>query len=486
MKNINLINIDRRLSKLDINNMPEAELETYVDQLKSIGEVVLHVWKQKNVLLNKHLEYRLCCEHNIPYRIVHIDLSSQTEAERWVVDNQLCHSHLSLWKRCQLAIKHFAFFFEAQARNNLTLSQGRGRKGCKKQADQFVKMDVNERLAAKARASKDTVVKVKFILGNKQYAPEGFLDKLDSEEITVNAAYHQVMRRKKHFVKAQRTAVRREYTNDLSKGIENNVICADALNGIKKIPDGSLSLAFQSPPFCVGKDYADNVSDSKPWKEHLDYLTKVFEALKPKFREGGRCVIEYQSIRTREKEDRDRENNRPIPAIIINMMQKLGYNYWTTIIWNKGHIGNRPQPMGSIGSPSCPVIRETHSNLFVFSVGGWTLPCETGDPSELSQKEYDELTQSVWNVHTEHRAIGSHVCPMPVELAERVVRLFSYKYDLCADVFGGGGTLAVAALRNSRRFVLVDKSPTYCADAKQRIEEEMLKLKSNTPINQAA
>jgi DNA modification methylase len=162
------------------------------------------------------------------------------------------------------------------------------------------------------------------------------------------------------------------------------------------------------------------------------------------------------------------------------MMQKLGYHYWTTTIWNKGHIGNRPQPMGSFGSPSCPVIRETHSYIFVFSVGKWTLPCISGDLSELSHEDYDLLTQSVWNVHTENKAVGSHVCPMPVELAERVVCLFSYKDDLCADVFGGSGTMAIACIRKSRRYVLIDKSQTYCSDSQKRINQEMKKYKSET------
>jgi DNA modification methylase len=84
----------------------------------------------------------------------------------------------------------------------------------------------------------------------------------------------------------------------------------------------------------------------------------------------------------------------------------------------------------------------------------------------------------VWNVHTESRAVGSHVCPMPVELAERAIRLFSYEGDLILDPFGGSGTSAIASIRNGRRFILIDKSPTYCAQSKQRIDAEILKLKS--------
>lgn len=463
-----------------------AELQTYVEKLRTENSVVLYVWKEKNVLLDGHYQYELCKKYDIPYRIVYVNMASMDEAQRWIIDNALSHIHLSNWIRSKLVIKHFQFFFERMAQQNLKLSQGRGSKGQKKNENHFEKIDVNERLSQKARVSKDTICRVKYILANKKYAPDGLITKLDTEEASVNAAYHQVMRSKKHETKAERTSVQLSYVNDLSKGIENNIICADALDGIKKITDGSLSLVFSSPPFNVDQPYADNVSDSKSWDEHIEYLSKVFGALKSKLRSGGRCIVEYQQIRTREKQDQALEWNRPIHAVIITMMQKLGYQYYSTIIWNKEHVGRNPQGCGEIGSPSKPVIKDVHSYLFVFSVDGKELPCATGNSSVLSKEEYEQLTQSVWNVHTESKAVGSHVCPMPVELAERAIRLFSYEGDLVLDPFGGSGTTAIGAIRNRRRFILIDKSQTYCAQSKQRIDAEILKLKSKNNKSQAA
>jgi hypothetical protein len=131
------------------------------------------------------------------------------------------------------------------------------------------------------------------------------------------------MRNKKHEKKAERTSVQLSYVNDLSKGVENAVICNDALDGIGKISDGSLSLVFTSPPFGGGQPYQDGVSDSKPWDEHIEYLSHVFGALKPKLRSGGRCIVEYQQIRTREIQDQALEWNRPIHAVIITMMRQF-------------------------------------------------------------------------------------------------------------------------------------------------------------------
>jgi DNA modification methylase len=475
---VKTIKVNPQLQLFQQNKLDGAELQTYVEKLRAENSVVLYVWKEKNILLDGHFQYELCKKYDIPYRIVYVNLASMDDAQRWIVDNALSHIHLSNWMRSKLVIKHFQFFFERMARQNLKLSQGRGSKGQKKNENLFEKIDVNEKLAQKAQVSKDTIAKVKYILANKSFAPDGLITKLDTEEASVNGAFHQVMRSKKHEKKAERTSVQLSYVNDLSKGVENAVICNDALDGIGKISDGSLSLVFTSPPFGVDQPYQDGVSDSKPWDEHIEYLSHVFGALKPKLRSGGRCIVEYQQIRTREKQDQALEWNRPIHAVIITMMQKLGYQYYSTIIWNKEHVGRNPQGCGELGSPSKPVIKDVHSYLFVFSVDGKALPCATGNSSILSQEEYKQLTQSVWNVHTESRAVGSHVCPMPVELAERAIRLFSYEGDLILDPFGGSGTSAIASIRNGRRFILIDKSPTYCAQSKQRIDAEILKLKS--------
>ncbi len=470
--------VNPQLQLFQQNKIDEAEPQTYVEKLRAENSVVLYVWKEKNILLDGHYQYELCKKYDIPYRIVYVNMASMDAAQRWIIDNALSHIHLSNWIRSKLVIKHFQFFFERMAQQNLKLTCGRGKKGQKKSENHFEKIDVNDRLAQKAQVSKDTICRVKYILANKNFAPKELIQKLDAEEISVNSAYHQVMRSKKHEKKAERTSVQLSYVNDLSKGVENAVICNDALDGIGKISDGSLSLVFTSPPFNVDQTYQDGVSDSKPWDEHIEYLSNVFGALKPKLRSGGRCIVEYQQIRTREKQDQALEKNRPIHAVIISMMQKLGYQYVSTIIWSKGHVGRQPQGCGEICSPNNPVIKDVHSYLFVFSVDGKELPCATGNSSVLSKEEYEQLTQSVWHVHTESKAIGSHVCPMPVELAERAIRLFSYEGDLIIDPFGGSGSSAIAAIRNGRRFILIDKSQTYCAQSKQRIDAEVLKLKS--------
>lgn len=475
MKKCKELKVDRRVVNLVPPYNPQGqELEEYIHRLRTErGFAVVYVHRTTGKIIAGYEKYKICQQYNIPFETIYINFHSYDELARWVVDNYLQQVHLSNWKRSTLAVKYYKTYYEQQAKANQRLSKGRGQKGNKNESNHS-RIDTSERLAQKAGVSRDIITKVNYIIENKKYAPDNLFHKLETEEISVTHARTIVWRNKKAANKDKKTLTRLSYINDLSQGVENQVLCMDSVKGINQIPDGSLTLCFTSPPFSVGMKYCE-VNDNTPWHKHMAFLKNVFKALKKKFRKGGRCIIEFQQIRTREKEDQSIEYNRPVHVYIIKMMEELGYLYRTTIIWDKGRIGNTPLAYGSYCSPSSPAIRDMHSNIMVFSVDDWKLPC-SGDNSELSHKKYDENTKSIWRIPPETHGYGSHPCPFPVELPKRAIETFSFRNDLICDCFGGSGSAAVAALRTERRFVHIDLSETFCAEAKQRIEEEMKKI----------
>lgn len=77
--------------------------------------------------------------------------------------------------------------------------------------------------------------------------------------------------------------------------------------------------------------------------------------------------------------------------------------------------------------------------------------------------------RSVWQIAPESARKVGHPAPFPVELAERVIRLFSYVGDVVLDPFVGSGTTCVAAVKSGRHYVGYDISPAYRALADERI-----------------
>ncbi len=55
-----------------------------------------------------------------------------------------------------------------------------------------------------------------------------------------------------------------------------------------------------------------------------------------------------------------------------------------------------------------------------------------------------------------------HPAMFPEELANRVLRLFSFKGDVVLDPFAGVGTTCLSALKLQRPYLGIDISPELC------------------------
>ena len=83
--------------------------------------------------------------------------------------------------------------------------------------------------------------------------------------------------------------------------------------------------------------------------------------------------------------------------------------------------------------------------------------------------------RSVWAINTpksSEKKYGKHPTQKPEALLERIIQACSDKNDIVLDPFCGSATTGVAALRNQRRFVGIDKEKEYLATmAVNRLED---------------
>jgi modification methylase len=75
-----------------------------------------------------------------------------------------------------------------------------------------------------------------------------------------------------------------------------------------------------------------------------------------------------------------------------------------------------------------------------------------------------------------------HPAPYPLELANRLVRMFSFHGDTVLDPFCGTGTTMLAALNTGRNSIGVDIDPEYCRMALRRLDSESGPLFAQTAI----
>ena len=93
----------------------------------------------------------------------------------------------------------------------------------------------------------------------------------------------------------------------------------------------------------------------------------------------------------------------------------------------------------------------------------------------LTKDEMQGWFRSFWTDIKGVSTRSGHPAPYPAELAERLIRMFSFAGDTVLDPFVGTGSTTLAALAAGRNSIGNEIEPTYLEMARQRIEAEIEK-----------
>ncbi len=227
---------------------------------------------------------------------------------------------------------------------------------------------------------------------------------------------------------------------------------------MRHVPDGSVALAFTSPPYNSGKEYDEDLDIAAYFGLMSRVGAEVYRTLKP----GGRYVINIANL--------GRKPYIPMHAYFYLIHTGLGFLPAGEIIWQKSRGANGSCAWGSWLSAKSPRLRDIHEYLLVFVKEHFSRP-DTGT-SDVTREEFMSSTLSVWEVQPESAKRVGHPAPFPMELASRVIKLYSYVRDVVLDPFAGSGTTCVAAKRLGRHYVGYEIVPEYCALSAGRLQKE--------------
>jgi len=108
-----------------------------------------------------------------------------------------------------------------------------------------------------------------------------------------------------------------------------------------------------------------------------------------------------------------------------------------------------------------------YEDLYIF----WKPGEQIIDRSKLTREEWKEWGyRGIWYLNSV-RANDEHEAQFPVQLAERVIRLFSEEGEIVLDPFFGGGTTGIAAINQKRDFIGIEKEEKYVKLSKRKIKE---------------
>jgi len=89
----------------------------------------------------------------------------------------------------------------------------------------------------------------------------------------------------------------------------------------------------------------------------------------------------------------------------------------------------------------------------------------------LTSEEMKTWFRSIWSDVRGASTRDGHPAPYPVEVAERLIRMFSFAGDTVLDPFAGTGSTSQAAILSGRNSIANEIEAAYVEIARQRITE---------------
>ncbi|MCD6355143.1 MAG: site-specific DNA-methyltransferase [Prolixibacteraceae bacterium] len=275
------------------------------------------------------------------------------------------------------------------------------------------------------------------------------------------------------------------------------ILLGDSLSQLKKTENNKFDLTITSPPYNVGKEYETKTSIEK----YLLLQEKVIqEIVRVTKNEGSICWQVGNYV--------EKGEIFPLDIYYYQIFKKLGLKLRNRIVW---HFGHGLHAKNRFSGRYETILWFTKSDDYIFNLDDVRVPSKypgkrhfkgpkkgqiSGNPKgknpsdiwEIVVKDWESGLWNIPNVKSNHPEKTFHPAQFPVELVERCVLALTNKDSWILDPFAGVGTTAIAALKNYRNSVSIEKEKNYIAIAKERIKklkEGNLKLRPiNKPIHQ--
>jgi modification methylase len=260
---------------------------------------------------------------------------------------------------------------------------------------------------------------------------------------------------------------------------------------MKALHREAVHLVLTSPPYWTLKEYRDSLGQMGHISDYDVFLTELdrvwqqcFDALVP----GGRVICVVGDVCLSRRKNGGRHTVVPLHASIQEHCRIIGFDNLAPIIWHK--IANAVYEVergggGFLGKPYEPngvIKNDIEFILMQRKPGGYRTPdLATKILSVISEDNHRLWFQQIWSGLT-GASTKHHPAPYPVELAERLIRMFSFVGDTVLDPFMGTGSTTVAAARWGRNSIGYEVDECYFDNAVDRIHQSTASLFSHARI----
>jgi DNA modification methylase len=252
----------------------------------------------------------------------------------------------------------------------------------------------------------------------------------------------------------------------------------------------SVHLVVTSPPYWTLKGYREGEGQMgyiEDYEQFVVELDKVWQHCHGALVPGGRLICVVGDVCLSRRKNGGRHTVVPLHASIQEHCRALGFDNVAPIIWHK--IANAVYEVDGAGGflgkpyePNAVIKNDIEFILMQRKPGGYRSPSlATRLLSVISAENHQRWFQQIWTGLT-GASTKEHPAPYPLELAERLIRMFSFVGDTVLDPFLGTGTTSLAAARTGRNSIGVEVDNHYFGLASGRLERETSGLFSRVQI----
>ncbi|KPD24033.1 DNA-methyltransferase [Idiomarina zobellii] len=281
--------------------------------------------------------------------------------------------------------------------------------------------------------------------------------------------------------------------------LQNSIIKGDAREQLKNLPEQSVNLVFTSPPYYNAKP---EYSEYSTYEEYLELMRQVIRESARCLSEGRFFVMNVSPVLLRRASRSESSKRIAVPFDMHRLFIEEGFEFVDDIHWVKpegaGWSFGRGRRFAADRNPlqykPVPiteyilVYRKKTKNLI-----DWNIRKHPDQAAVLESKVDDDYEKTnIWRINPSRSKV--HPATFPLELAEKVIKYYSFQGDVVLDPFGGIGTTARAALNLRRRFVMCEISDKYVEHMKEyfaslKLPEasriELVNTEETTSMNQA-
>lgn len=246
------------------------------------------------------------------------------------------------------------------------------------------------------------------------------------------------------------------------------------------IQSNSVHLVVTSPPYWTLKRYNDSpaqlghVLDYEEFIDSLDQLwERLFELLVP----GGRIVCVVGDVCLSRRKNNGEHTCVPLHSSIQERCRKIGFSNLAPIIWYKisnasYEVEGNSRFLGKPYEPNGVIKNDIEYIIMLRKPGGYRKPEKPARlMSIIGDDDHKRWFRQIWSDIT-GASTKNHPAPYPLELANRLIRMFSFVGDTVIDPFMGTATTNLAAAIAGRNSIGIEVDPEYFEMAKKRLNME--------------